>query len=190
MGNILTLFINFFKIGLFTIGGGYASLPLVKEAAVNGNWMSMSEFTDVLTISQMTPGPFAINMATFVGLKFGGYLGGIVATFAFVLPSFIIISILAIMLKKYGQLRGVQNAMYTLIPTSTGLILSAGLTITILSIFGEHGVHLNLNITNFIAMGIFVACFILLRALKNTKMPPVLIIPLSGLAGGILFTLF
>ena len=103
MSNLLTLFINFFKIGLFTIGGGYASLPLVKEAVVNGNWMTMSEFTDLLTISQMTPGPFAINIATFVGIKFGGYGGGVIATLGFVLPSFIIISVLAILIKKYGN---------------------------------------------------------------------------------------
>ena len=189
MTNLLMIFVSFFKIGLFTIGGGYASLPLVKEAAINGDWMTMSEFTDILTISQMTPGPFAINLATFVGLKFGGYLGGFVATFAFILPSFIIVSTLAILLKKYGEIKTVQDAMYTLIPTSTGLIASAGLTVTILAIFGEHGVHLNLTSTNYIAIGIFVACFVTLYLLKNTKFPAILIVPISGLAGGILFTI-
>ena len=190
MSNLLMLFVNFFKIGLFTIGGGYASLPLVEEAAMNGEWMSMSEFTDILTISQMTPGPFAINLATFVGLKFGGYLGGFVATFAFILPSFIIVSILAILLRKYGEIKAVKDAMYTLIPTSTGLIASAALTITILAIFGESGVHLNLTANNYIAIGIFIACFAGLHLLKDTKFPAILVVPISGLAGGILFTLF
>ena len=189
MSTLFTLFINFFKIGLFTIGGGYASLPLVKDAVEQGNWMSMTEFTDLLTISQMTPGPFAINIATFVGIKFGGYLGGVVATFAFILPSFIIVSVLAVLLRKYGRIRAVQNAMYTLIPTSTGLILSAALTITILAIFGGKGFSLSLTGDNYIAIAIFILCFVILRVTRNTRFPPILVVPISGLAGGLLYTI-
>ena len=88
---LFTLFIEFFKIGLFTIGGGYAMIPLVKETVLNYNWLSESEFYDFIGICESTPGPIAVNMATYVGSTQGGILGSICATLGVILPSFIII---------------------------------------------------------------------------------------------------
>jgi chromate transporter len=186
MMSLLRLFWSFFQVGLFTFGGGYASLPLVQEQAVGGGWMSMSEFTDLLTISQMTPGPVSINLATFVGLRYDGIAGAVVATFAFVLPSFIIVSVLAILYRKYSELSAVQNVLSGLRPATVGLILSAGLSIVILSLFGESGITASINQIDFVAAGLFVCGFAVLR---KFKLPPLVVILACGAASGLLYTL-
>ena len=98
---LLELFWSFFQVGLFSIGGGYAALPLIQNQIVDINgWLTLGEFADVITISQMTPGPIAINAATFVGLRLGGLPGAIIATFGCVTPSLIIVLILAMIYFK------------------------------------------------------------------------------------------
>ena len=97
----LILFLEFFKVGLFTIGGGLASLPFLYELAEKYTWITKPMIADMIAISQSTPGPIGINMATYVGFKSGGILGGIIATFAIVLPSFITIIIIANFLNKF-----------------------------------------------------------------------------------------
>lgn len=93
---LLELFWSFFKIGLFTIGGGYASLPLIENEIVNAKaWITVQEYTDIITISQITPGPIAINSSTFVGTKVGGFIGAVIATLGVVAPSVIIALLLA-----------------------------------------------------------------------------------------------
>ena len=95
----LKLFLSFFKIGLFTFGGGYAMIPLIQETVLNNNWMGLEKLIDFIAISESTPGPFAINMATFIGTTKGGFIGAVFSTLGVVLPSFIIILIVAI---KFG----------------------------------------------------------------------------------------
>ena len=90
------LFITFFKIGLFTFGGGYAMLPLIQEEVIAHNWIPMEDLINFIAVSESTPGPFAINMATYIGTQMGGLLGGVCATLGVVLPSFIIILIVAL----------------------------------------------------------------------------------------------
>ena len=101
----LQLYISFFQIGLFSFGGGYAALPLIQEQVVTMNhWLSMQAFADVVTISQMTPGPIAINAATFVGIQMGGTLGAVIATIGCVTPSVVISLFLAYVYYKYKNL--------------------------------------------------------------------------------------
>jgi len=108
----LKLFLSFIQIGLFSIGGGYAALPLIQEQVVNINhWLAIAEFTDLITISGVTPGPIAINAATFVGNQIGGVGGALVATFGCVLPSFIIVLTLAFFYYKYKNLLIVQGIL-------------------------------------------------------------------------------
>ena len=96
------LFLSFFQIGLLSFGGGYAAMPLIQGQVVQGHgWLSMSEFTDLITISQMTPGPIAVNSATFVGIKIAGIPGALVATFGCILPSCILVTLLAKLYLKY-----------------------------------------------------------------------------------------
>ena len=121
----LILFLEFFKVGLFTIGGGLASLPFLYELAEKYTWITKPMIADMIAISQSTPGPIGINMATYVGFKSGGILGGIIATFATVLPSFITIIIIANFLNKFKNSKLVDSAFKGLRPTVTGLIAVA-----------------------------------------------------------------
>lgn len=99
------LFLSFFQIGLFSFGGGYAAMPLIQGQVVQGHgWLSMSEFTDLITISQMTPGPIAVNSATFVGIKIAGIPGALAATFGCILPSCILVTLLAKLYLKYREM--------------------------------------------------------------------------------------
>lgn len=177
----LQLYWSFFKIGLFSIGGGYASLPLIEKEVVElHGWLTMTEFTDIITISQMTPGPVAINTSTFVGTQIGGLLGAIVATLGCVTPSFIIVLLLAYIYVKYKNVTIVSDILFGLRPAVVSLIGVAGLSIVMLAFLGEKklnisnlyfdkfGVHLTIeNLTvNCIAILFFSIGFFFLRRYK------------------------
>ncbi len=118
----LQLFWSFFQVGLFSIGGGYASMPLIQSQVVNlHHWLTLTEFTDLITISQMTPGPIAINSATFVGIRLAGFAGAIVATIGCILPACIIVSILALLYFKYKNLSVIQGGALRITPYYCGL---------------------------------------------------------------------
>ncbi len=125
------LFIEFFKIGLFTFGGGYAMIPLVREVVLKHNWATESEFYNFLGVCESTPGPVAINMATYVGSTQGGFLGSIVATFGVVLPSFIIIVLVASILKNLIKNKYVQTFLDGVKPVVIALIFSTGALLVI-----------------------------------------------------------
>ncbi len=168
------LFVSFFKIGLFGFGGGYAILSLIQHEIEYHGWMSQSEFTDIIAISQMTPGPIGINSATYVGYTASGsVLGSIVATVAIVLPSFIIMLLLV---KFFFALQGnryMEFAIMGLHPVVIGLILSAGLLLA--------------NRENFIdykSIIIFLGAFALSFW---TKLHPILVIVLAGIAGWLIY---
>lgn len=123
---ILKLFISFFKIGAFSFGGGYAMLPLIQREIVdNNNWISITEFMDIVGISQMTPGPVAINSATFVGYKMQGVFGSIAATLGVVITSFILVSIINRALTKFKDSVLVKSALLGMRPVLIALIISA-----------------------------------------------------------------
>lgn len=158
----IRLFWSFFKIGLFSFGGGYAAMPLIQNQIVDLNgWLSMNEFTDIITISQMTPGPIAINSATFVGLQMGGILGAVVATLGCVLPSSVIAILLVKLYYKYREMSVMKGIMCGLRPAVVAMIASAGLSILMISLCGEGGFNLD-----FIAAFIFIAALIVLRLFK------------------------
>jgi len=170
----LELFWSFFKIGLFSFGGGYAALPLIQDAVVTGKgWLTMAQFTDLLTISQMTPGPIALNASTFVGTQVSGVLGAIVATLGCVTPSCIIVLVLAKLYYKYKNLNAMQNILFGLRPAVVALIATAGVDI----LFTALGIGASLD---FIAIGIFALAFLALRIWKPS---PILVISLSGAVG-------
>lgn len=180
----IKLLISFFQIGLFSIGGGYAALPLIQEQVVDlHHWLSMAEFTDLITISQMTPGPIAINSATFVGNRIGGILGSIVATLGCVLPSFIIVLSLAYLYFKYKNISVIQGILSGLRPAVVALIASAGISILITAFWGEEG-FTSLKDTNLIAVGLFLASFFILRKFKPN---PILVMAGSGVVGMIIY---
>ena len=109
------LFLSFLQIGMFSFGGGYAALPLIQEQVVTQHgWLSRSEFTDLITISQMTPGPIAVNSATFVGIRLAGFLGALAATFGCILPSCILVTVLSYLYLKYRKMSMLQGVLETL----------------------------------------------------------------------------
>ena len=130
----ITLFVEFFKVGLFTIGGGLAALPFLYDLAEKYTWITKSMIADMIAISQSTPGPIGVNMATYAGFKAAGILGGVVATFSIVLPSFIIIVIVANFLNKFKESKLVDSAFKGLRPAVTGLIAVAWFEIIKVSI--------------------------------------------------------
>ncbi len=131
----IILFLEFFKVGLFTVGGGLASLPFLYELADKYTWFDEAMIADMIAISQSTPGPIGINMATYAGFKGGGFLGGIIATIGIVTPSFIIIIIIAHYLQKFRNSKIVEGVFTGLRPCVFGLILLAWLEILKVSVF-------------------------------------------------------
>ncbi len=184
---IIDLFWSFFQIGLFSIGGGMAAIPLIQNQVVNlHHWLSLTEFTDLITIAEMTPGPIAINSATFVGIRIAGIPGAIVATIGCIFPSIIIVSLLAWFYFKYKELSIVQGVLSGLRPTIVALISSAGLTILILALWGEDGFSTkpqSIDLTSFLLFT--VALFIL----RKWKLNSIYVILGSGVIGGALYLL-
>ena len=171
------LFLSFFQIGLLSFGGGYAAMPLIQGQVVQGHcWLSMSEFTDLITISQMTPGPIAVNSATFVGIKIAGIPGALVATFGCILPSCILVTLLAKLYLKYREMAMLQGILHSLRPAVVAMIASAGVSILV-SAFWNGADVIALADTRWVMVGIFVICLILLR---KTKWNPVLVMALAG----------
>ena len=173
----LQLFFSFLQIGLFSFGGGYAAMPLIQGQVVDiHGWLEMSEFTDLITISQMTPGPIAINSATFVGIKIAGIPGALVATAGFILPSCIIVTLIAKLYLKYRDMAVLQGVLTSLRPAVVAMIASAGISVLITAFWGEDTV-IDLLQTNWILVVIFLLCVLLLR---KTKMNPILVMVLAG----------
>ncbi len=159
---LLDLYLTFFKVGLFSFGGGYAALPLIQQEVVGANsWLSLSEFNDLITISQMTPGPIAVNSATFVGVRVGGLLGGLVATLGCVTPSAIIVGILAYFYKKYKDLDSISNVLYFLRPAIISMILIAGVDILMTALFDTRAIALmNLDYKMLVLFGLILILMI------------------------------
>ena len=129
MAQLLMLFWSFLQVGLFSFGGGMASLPLVQEQVVDAHaWLTLSEFSDLVTIAEMTPGPLAVNAATFVGIRIAGIPGALVATFGCVLPACVLVTLLAWVYKRYKKMTLVQGILDGLRPAVVALIAAAGLS--------------------------------------------------------------
>ncbi len=181
----LELFWSFFQVGLFTIGGGYAALPLIQHQTVElHSWLTMAEFTDVITISQMTPGPIALNAATFVGTRLGGVLGAVIATFGCILPPCVIVLTLAYFYYKYRSLNTIQGIFSGLRPAIAGLIASAGLTIIALAFWNGPLLSFDPKNLSFISIGLFAAA---LFVLQKWKADPILVMIGTGILGGFLY---
>lgn len=168
----LQLFLRFLLIGVLAFGGGYAVLPLVQSQCVDiTGWLTMGEFSDLVTISQITPGPIAIDAAAFVGMKTAGVPGALVASFSFMLPPFIIVSVLYVLYKKYGQLRFMQDIMSGLKPAVIGLIASAALSMAVEAVWPG---ALTLADADIFSAVLFLAVFVVLRV-KRTPIIPTLL---------------
>lgn len=179
------LFLSFIQVGAFAVGGGYAAMPLIQGQVVTAHhWLTMSEFTDLVTIAEMTPGPIALNAATFVGNQTAGLPGAIVATAGCILPSCVIVSLLAFVYYRYKNVSLLQSVLASLRPAVVALIASAGLSILRQVAFGGQGAALaNVNVTGLV---LFAIAFV---ALQKFKCNPILVMVLCGVANLALGTL-
>ena len=174
------LFYNFFKIGLFTIGGGYAMIPMITEVVVEHGWLNVETVVDFIAVAESTPGPFAINIATFVGNHMGGLPGGILATLGVVLPSFLIILLIAKWFGKISDKPLVQAALDALRPAVVALIAAAVLTVAE-SAFLLDGEAPFLERLDLRAVGIFGVLLLLYRLFP--KMHPIVLILIAAALG-------
>ena len=172
---LIELFLSFFKIGLFAVGGGLATLPFLYELANTHSWLTIADISNLVAISESTPGPMGINMATYVGFIQSGVAGAILAPLGEVLPSIIIIIIIAGFLKKFKDSKVVKNVFYGLRAASCALIAVAGLGVARLAFFGE-------KMTDFFWQGAILAVVLFISS-KKLKWHPIAFIAISALIG-------
>ena len=194
---LIDLFLSFLRIGLFSVGGGYAAMPLIQDQVViSHSWLTMSEFTDLITIAEMTPGPIAVNSATFVGIRLAGFLGALAATFGCILPScilvtliatlgviipsLIIVSLLYFVYRKYREIPMLKSVLTCLRPAVVALIASAGLSILLMVIGVGEAV-------NYIGIVLFAVAFF---ALRKFKFNPILTMLACGIINLVIHLIF
>lgn len=184
----LELLWSFIQIGVASIGGGYASIPLIQAQVVDTHsWLTMTQFADITTIAEMTPGPIAINAATFVGIQVAGVPGALVATFGCILPSCIIVMTLAWFYYRFRGLSMVQNVLSFLRSTVVAMIASAAISLVILAFYGSRQLPSDLGSINPVSAVIFLASFIVLR---KWKLNPIYVMLISGALAIMLHCIF
>ncbi len=184
---LLKLFFAFIQVGLFSVGGGYAAIPLIQEQIVNVHGlMTMEEFSDLITVAEMTPGPISINSSTFVGMRLGGVGGVLLCTLGCIIPSFVICLTLAHFYYKYRTVSGVQSVLAALRPAVVALIASAGMSILMLGLFGTDIFSASIKDIRFVELGIFAVSLFVLRKFKANA---IVIILGSGVVGTIIYLL-
>ena len=188
MNTMLLLFLEFFKIGLFAVGGGLAALPFLYELEERYHWFTKSDVANMIAISESTPGPITINMATYVGFETEGVLGSIVATVANIIPEIIVVLIVAKFLSEFSENRYVKAAFYGIRPTVCALIAAALFSVVKITLLNWDAFTASLNpavLIDWLPMGLF-AVF-LWAVLKYKKHPVVYI--LLGAVCGLIFKL-
>lgn len=185
------LFYTFFLIGLFTFGGGYAMIPMIQEQVVSRGWMSESSLTDFIAISEVTPGPFALNISTFIGNTVGGVFGAICATIGVILPSLIIIIIVAMLMKKFMKNRFVQGSLSGVKPIVLALILSTALLLFIKVLFFRgHAIkgELEFDIRSLTLLIMLSGIMVIHYKIKKKSLGAIKLLGLSALLGIVIFT--
>lgn len=187
----LELFLTFFEIGALTFGGGYAMIPFVREQVLAHNWLTEEELLNMIAVSESTPGPIAVNMATFVGANEAGILGSAVATLGVVLPSFIIILIISALLKNFLKYNGVKAFLSGVRPAVVSLILGTATTLflSVLIGIGSGDFALDVDIKGIIIFALIVGISMLYKKAKGKKPSPILMIAISAGLGMILYSL-
>ncbi|MEG1016423.1 MAG: chromate transporter [Oscillospiraceae bacterium] len=176
----LELFLTFLKIGAFTFGGGYAMLPLIQTEVLNKGWMTMAELVNFIAVSESTPGPFAVNISTYVGATTAGPLGAFCATLGVVLPSFVIILLVAKFFTAFRKSKIVDGCMSGLKPAVIGMIASAAVSVGATAFFPN-----SFDVSYLLSYGFICSAviFLLMLFLEYKKLHPILIITLSAVLG-------
>lgn len=187
----LSLFLTFFEIGFFTFGGGYAMISLIREKAIALGWLGEEELINMIAVSESTPGPIAVNMATFVGAKQGGILGSAVATLGVVLPSFIIILLISALIKNFLKYKGIQAFLGGVRPCVVALILATALTMGLSTLLNISTVWSGavLDVRGLIILAILIFLALVYKKIRKKKPSPILMILISAGLGMILYSI-
>ena len=188
----LELFLVFLKIGAIAFGGGYAMIPLIREEVLLRGWLNEERFMDLIAVAESTPGPIAVNMATFVGSTQGGLLGALLATLGVVLPSFVIILILAALLKTLLKKKAAQGVLAGIRPAIVAMILATGVTmfLSVIFSFSSVGKGFAFDLSALLILGILVAVRGITLFFKVKKLSPILVILLSAGLGILFYGVF
>lgn len=190
----LKLFLTFLEIGAVSFGGGYGMISLVREKVITNGWLTEGEFLNMIAVAESTPGPIAVNMATFVGSTQGGVLGSALATLGVVLPAFIIMLIIASLIRNLLKYKGVQATLGGIRPAVVGLIIATASTMILGSVLGIKSVTDGFSLANpelvknIVIFAAVVGVAALYKKLKKKKISPILLIVFSGLMGLVLFS--
>ena len=183
----LYLFLEFFKVGLFTFGGGYAMIPLIKEVVLSRGWMNEDHFLDMIGLSEVTPGPIAINMATFIGSEQGGILGSAVATIGVILPAFLIMLLISILLKKFMKNRFLQASLHGIKFVAIALITSSAIILLCDLLFpyslNNNQLSVSFNLDYIKIFVLIIGGYFLLKLIFKKKPSPIITIILSAIIG-------
>lgn len=189
MSIYLQLFLTFLKIGAVSFGGGYAMISLVRETCITNGWLTEEEILNFIAVSESTPGPIAINMATFVGSSQGGILGSFLATLGVVLPSFVIILLVAAVMRNVLKYAGVNRTVKSVQPAIVAMILSTALTMFLSNVFNLSNIHSTFEFDwkSLIIFAIVATVAVLYKKLRKKNMSAILLIVLSAIMGMLFF---
>ena len=185
----LELFLTFLKIGLVSFGGGYGMISLIRDDCLSNGWLGEDELLNYIAVAESTPGPIAVNMATFVGSSQGGFFGALLATVGVVLPSFVIILLVASVFKRLVKYGGVRATLSGIKPTVAALILGTALTMLLSLIFGfKHiGDTLSFDADGALILALIAALALVYKRWRKKAISPILLIVISGVLGAILY---
>jgi chromate transporter len=178
----LELLLGFLKVGLFTFGGGYAAVPLIRDTVMKYGWMDDGRLSDLIAVSESTPGPIMVNMATYIGSTQAGFLGALVATLAVVMPAFTIMLLIMKVLKNAVNNQGVQSVFDTLKPCIVGIILATGVYMTAKSIT-ENLSEFSFDVKALAVTVILAAIYFSSRKFLKNGISPIVLILIAGVAG-------
>ena len=181
----LTLFLTFLEVGAVSFGGGYAMISLIREKVLSHGWLGEEALLNMIAIAESTPGPIAVNMATFVGSEQGGVLGALIATLGIVLPSFIIILAIAALMRNFLKYKPVKAALSGIRPCTVGLIIATGITLALSTLLGigRIGDAASIDIRSIAVLAVIVAVAAVYKKIKKKMPSPILMILLSALLG-------
>ena len=187
----LKLFLAFLKIGAVSFGGGYGMLSLMRETVVNNGWLSEKEILNFIAVSESTPGPIAVNMATFIGSSQGGILGSALATLGVVLPAFIIILIIAAVIKNLMKKKGVEAFLSGVRPCVVALIIGTAFTLALSTIFGisSNGSALQIDYKALIIFAVITGLAAVIKYILKKKPKPIFLIIISAVLGMLIYSI-
>ncbi len=182
----LSLFWEFLKIGMFSFGGAYGAIPLIQQSVLERGWMDAGMFANILAISESTPGPIMVNTATYIGSTQAGVLGAAVATLGVITPSFVIILLVAVLLRRALKHPAVQAVLQGVKPCLMGVILATGLYMAFGAVAGDLK-HFSLDVRALVILTVLLICTGAYPKLRKKELPPILLIVISAVLGMVLY---